>query len=402
MLNDMTFDKPLVVEGTLMNKGAEARKIALYTHNDPTSSKIVTHRFTLTAPSITFKSPMASLQHGIFVGDVYVTVPNFKLVDQKVVGNVIFTTQEAKDTFGALDATSSITGKQILADVDAVATASIVRDNAAFEKAISKDGAWIPSLLQDLTFDKELVLEGDFKNGTTVIRKIALYTQDDKHVTTRSFTLTAPKLTIKSPNANISKGTFKGDVYVTVPNFQLKGATVVGNIYFTTREAMATFTMDAASSLTGNKIFTTVVDAVASASVVNTNAAFEKSISAEGVWLPAVLRDMYFTKDLVLDGTFYDKNDKAKGEKRKIALYTQDSKKVVIDSFILSAPKLTILSPNANISKGTFIGDLYVSAPNFQLIGTKVEGNIYFTSRDYVDTFKMDATSSVTGTFEIK
>jgi peptidoglycan hydrolase-like protein with peptidoglycan-binding domain len=401
MLNDMTFDKGLVVEGTFVNKGAEARKIALYTHNDPTSSKIVTHRFTLTAPSITFNSPNSSLEHGIFVGDVYVTTPKFRLVDQKVVGNVIFTTQAAKDTF-TMDAASSITGSKILAQVDAVTTASIVDNTAAFEKAISKDGAWITATLRDLTFDKELVLDGNFKENK---RKIALYSQDDKKVTTRKFTVTAPKLTIKSPSANISKGTFKGDVYVTVPNFKLVDAIVDGDIYFTTQEALTTFTMDATSKITGNKIYTTQVDATTSASVVNTNAAFEKAISAEGTWIPAVLRDMYFTKDLVIDGTFYDKNDKTKGEKRKIALYTQvkvDGKNVVKDSFILGAPSLTIKSPNANISNGTFKGDLYVSAPNFQLIGTKVEGNIYFTSRDYVDTFKMDAKSSVTGKFDMR
>jgi peptidoglycan hydrolase-like protein with peptidoglycan-binding domain len=404
MLNDMTFDTPLVVEGEKINKGKVARKISLYTHNDPTSSKIVTHRFTLTAPSITFKSPESSLQHGIFVGDVYVTVPNFKLVDQKVVGNVIFTTQAAKDTF-TMDDASSITGKQILAQVDAVTTASIVDDAVAFEKAISKDGAWIAATLRDLTFDKEIVLDGAFTNKNAPARKIALYSQDDKKVTTRKFTLTAPKLTIKSPSANISKGTFKGDVYVTVPNFKLVDAIVDGDIYFTTQEALTTFTMDATSKITGNKIYTTAVDAVASASVVNTNAAFEKAISAEGTWIPAVLSDLYFTKDLVIDGTFHDKGDTTKALKRKIALYTQvkvDGKNVVKDRFILSAPKLTIKSPNANISNGTFKGDLYVSAPNFQLIGTKVEGNIYFSSRDYVDTFKMDANSSVTGTFKME
>ena len=62
-------------------------------------------------------------------------------------------------------------------------------------------------LLKNLTFDKELVLDGEFKNGKKdangkeiVQRKIALYTQDDKRNVTNRFTLTAPKLTIKSPN----------------------------------------------------------------------------------------------------------------------------------------------------------------------------------------------------------
>jgi peptidoglycan hydrolase-like protein with peptidoglycan-binding domain len=402
-LNDLTINKDLVLDGVFKNgkksaDGTDAiqRKIGLYTQDE---NKKVTARFTLTAPKLTILSPNARIQSGTFKGDVYVSVSNFQLVDAVVDGNVYFTTQEAKDTF-KMDAKSSVKGNQILVQIDAVATASIVDDAAAFEKAISKDGAWLAATLRDLTFDKELVLDGAFTNKNAPARKIALYSQDAKKVTTRKFTVTAPKLTIKSPSANISKGTFKGDVYVTVPNFKLVDAIVDGNIYFTTQEAMTTFTMDATSKIIGNKIYTTAVDAVASASVVNTNAAFEKAISAEGTWIPAVLSDLYFTKDLVLDGTFYDKNDKTKGEKRKIALYTQDDKRNVIDRFILSAPKLTIKSPNANISNGIFKGDLYVSAPNFQLIGTKVEGNIYFSSREYEDSFKMDAKSSVAGTIK--
>ncbi|OGO78277.1 MAG: hypothetical protein A2Y23_10505 [Clostridiales bacterium GWB2_37_7] len=405
VLRDLTFDKELVLDGVFYDKNdkakGEKRKIALYTQD---AKKVTTRSFTLTAPKLIVKSPNANISKGTFKGDVYVSAPNFNLIVAKVDGNVIFTTQEAKDTF-KMDAASSITGKQILADVDAVATASIVRDNAAFEKAISAEGSWIPSTLRDLTFDKELVLDGVFydKNDKAkgLKRKIALYTQDAKKVTTRSFTLTAPKLTVKSPNANISKGTFKGDVYVSAPNFNLIAAKVDGNVIFTTREAMDTFKMDAASSITGNKIYA-VVDTVATASIVDTNAAFEKAISAEGSWIPSTLRDMYFTKDLTLDGIFYSKDDKTKGEKRKIALYTQDDKRNVTNSFILSVPKFFIKSPNANISKGTFIGDLYVSAPGFELIGTKVEGNIYFSSQEYAQTFKMDASSSVTGTFEIK
>lgn len=141
---------------------------------------------------------------------------------------------------------------------DVVTTASIVNDEAAFENAISKDGTWIIASLKDLTFDKELVLDGEFKNGKkddkgndVIQRKIALYTQDaDKNVTA-SFTLTAPKLTVNSPNARIQSGTFKGDVYVSAQNFQLVKATVEGNLYFTSDEAEATFKMDENSKVTG-------------------------------------------------------------------------------------------------------------------------------------------------------
>ncbi|WHH60844.1 hypothetical protein [Petroclostridium sp. X23] len=143
---------------------------------------------------------------------------------------------------------------------DVTTTASIVDEEAAFEKAISNNGTWLIATIKDLTFDKELVLDGEFKNGKKdadgkdiIQRKIALYTQDDQRNVTGRFTLTAPKLTINSPEARIQSGTFKGDLYVSAPNFQLVDATVDGNVYFTTEEAQSTFKMDDKSKITGKQ-----------------------------------------------------------------------------------------------------------------------------------------------------
>lgn len=144
------------------------------------------------------------------------------------------------------------------AEPDVKTTASIVDNEEAFEKALGKEGTWIIASLKDLSFDKELVLDGDFKNGKkddagneVFQRKIALYTQDENKVVTASFKLTAPKLTINSINARIQSGTFVGDVYVSAKNFQLVKATVEGNVYFTNEEAQSTFKMDEASKITG-------------------------------------------------------------------------------------------------------------------------------------------------------
>jgi len=141
---------------------------------------------------------------------------------------------------------------------DAVTTASIVNDADAFVKATSKEGTWIIATLGDLKVDKEIKLEGEFKNGKkddkgndVIQRKIGLYTQDADHNVTARFTLTAPKLTVTSPNARIQSGTFKGDVYVSVDNFQLVDAKIDGNLYFTTDTAKSTFKMDDKSSVTG-------------------------------------------------------------------------------------------------------------------------------------------------------
>ena len=143
---------------------------------------------------------------------------------------------------------------------DVTTTASIVNDAAAFEKAISSTGTWIIAIVKDLTIDKDIALAGEFKNGKKddagkdiIQRKVALYAQDENRKITARYTLTAPKFTITSPEASIQHGTFKGDVYVSVKNFQLIDATVDGNVYFTTDEAKTTFKMDATSKVTGKQ-----------------------------------------------------------------------------------------------------------------------------------------------------
>lgn len=143
---------------------------------------------------------------------------------------------------------------------DGVTTASIVDNAAAFQKAIGTNGTWIIATVKDISTDKDLVLEGEYKNGKKdkdgkdiIQRKIALYTQDEKRNVTARFTLTAPKLTINSPNASIQHGTFKGDLYVSTKDFQLIDTKVDGNIYFTNDEAKAGFKMDDKSSVTGKQ-----------------------------------------------------------------------------------------------------------------------------------------------------
>lgn len=146
-------------------------------------------------------------------------------------------------------------------------------------------------------------------------------------------------------------------------------------------------------------------DTVTTASIVNTEAAFEKGISNTGTWIIATLKDLTFTKDLVLDGEFKNgkKDDAGKDIiQRKIGLYTQDENRKVTARFSLTAPKLTINSLNGSIQHGTFKGDLYVTAKNFQLVDCTVDGNVYFTNDEAKSTFKMDAESKVTGKQELK
>ncbi|MDF2590877.1 MAG: hypothetical protein K0S75_343 [Clostridia bacterium] len=143
---------------------------------------------------------------------------------------------------------------------DVTTTASITDKEEVFEKAMTSTGTWLIAALKDLTFTKDLVLDGEFKNGKKdeagkdiIQRKIALYTQDENRKVTNRFTLTAPKLTINSPKASIEHGTFKGDLYVNANNFKLVDNIVDGNIYFATDEAKSTFTMDETSKVNGKQ-----------------------------------------------------------------------------------------------------------------------------------------------------
>ncbi len=150
---------------------------------------------------------------------------------------------------------------------------------------------------------------------------------------------------------------------------------------------------------------TGVTDAVSSASIVDTQSAFEKAISADGTWIIAITKDLTVDKDIVLDGEFTNgkKDDNGKDiVQRKIALYSQDDQRNITARYTLTAPKLTVKSPYASLQHGKFVGDIIVDAPNFQLIDNSVQGNIYFTSQDVKDSFTMDETSTVSGVQELQ
>ena len=148
-------------------------------------------------------------------------------------------------------ATTTTAATTTAASADAVSGASKATDPDSFIKGAGKDGAWIIYTLADMTIDKEIVLEGEFKNKDVIARKIALYTQDAERKVTARFTLTAPKLTVKSENARIQGGTFKGDVYVEANGFMVVDAKVEGNVYFASEEIKSTFKLDKGGTVSG-------------------------------------------------------------------------------------------------------------------------------------------------------
>lgn len=142
---------------------------------------------------------------------------------------------------------------------DGVTTASIVDTPEAFIKAVGPDANWLAATTKDLRINQDVAVEGEYKvpdkQDTTKMvpagRKIALYAQDADRNKTASYTLTAPRLYIRSKDTKIQGGTFVGDVYVEESGFNLVDAKVDGNVYFATEDLKSTFSMDDKSSVTG-------------------------------------------------------------------------------------------------------------------------------------------------------
>ena len=141
-------------------------------------------------------------------------------------------------------------------DADVVSSASLASDEETLKKAL-KD-SWIVLLKNDITTSKDLVVEGDFtkpdkKDSSKMVpagRTIALYENDDNN-TTKSYTLTTPKITVKSKDTKIEGGTIIGDVYVEAEGFELENAKIEGNVYFSKQEYKDSFEMDDKSTVTG-------------------------------------------------------------------------------------------------------------------------------------------------------
>ncbi|MBU3181013.1 hypothetical protein [Clostridium psychrophilum] len=169
-------------------------------------------------------------------------------------------------------------------------------EETAFEKSISSKGTWIIAVTKNLTINKDLAVDGVYKNDKNVVqRKITLFSLDKAKNKTSKFTLTVPKLIINSPQTSIEYGTFKGDLYVSANNFKLVDTIVEGNVYFTTNEAKSTFKMDAKSKVTGKQ-------ELATNPMVSTVVAFEKAISSKGTSAIALTKNLTTDKDLVVDG----------------------------------------------------------------------------------------------------
>lgn len=136
-------------------------------------------------------------------------------------------------------------------ETDAVASASVVSDEAGFLKGISPEGTFIVFTTKDLSFTEDLIVSGTFtkadKEGKEVPVRSLAFTQTGAE----KYTVTAPNMVIQSENTLMEYGIFKGDVYIQAPGFTTKEATIDGNLYFATQELMDAFAIDEKTIISG-------------------------------------------------------------------------------------------------------------------------------------------------------
>lgn len=120
-------------------------------------------------------------------------------------------------------------------------------------------------------------------------------------------------------------------------------------------------------------------------------------VSNDGAWIIIFEDDLETSEELVLTGGFENNDEPA----RKLALYTQDEDRVIIDQFTLTAPSITIENDNARIQGGTFAGDVYVKADGFSIPDGTIDGNVYFASEEYQESADLTG-GTVTGAVEVE
>lgn len=292
-LNGVTKDidasgKTLTVDGLFAGDGQVKRELALYksgADNKPVET------YTLTIGKVVVKSPGFIIAQGTVKGDVYVNATGFKMKGTgKIDGNLIFASDALKTAYEAhpADHKGTVTGSvkveaatvvgvkpgQIsvaakggaisyvkVSDVKAGATKGTEKFTELSD-TLGKSGAWLAAAKTDIDASgKTLTIDGMFIGSKgEIARKVALYTQNDKHQVTKTFTLTLDKLVVNSPYTVIANGIIKGDVYVSksAAGFAAQNAKdtsdmqvtakIDGNLYFATQEQLDAYNKLAATA----------------------------------------------------------------------------------------------------------------------------------------------------------
>ena len=116
------------------------------------------------------------------------------------------------------------------------------------------------TIKNDIESNNELIMEGDFfKTDTTegnkvsyIGRKLNLFYLDNSTDFINSYTLSVPKLIIRSNDTTIKGGKIKGDIYVESDGLILDDTKVKGNIYFKDIKNKESFKLENTASVSGD------------------------------------------------------------------------------------------------------------------------------------------------------
>ncbi len=144
------------------------------------------------------------------------------------------------------------------------------------------------------------------------------------------------------------------------------------------------------------------VDLVTAASISDNPAAIEKAMGEDGTWIICPTTDMTFSSELVIEGTFHNKDDSSRDIYRKVGPYDQDDDHNVTERYTINAPQFTVKSPNLKFQGGIFVGDVLVEANGFTIDDATVVGNVYFTKAEYKDSFVTEEGGQVIGETKVQ
>lgn len=143
-------------------------------------------------------------------------------------------------------------------------------------------------------------------------------------------------------------------------------------------------------------------DAVSSASQAPDEATFIEKISKDGNFIILTSRDLSFTEDLTVEGTFTKPNKEGKEVPTRSLAFAENGADGKIVSYSVTVPNLLIKSENTLLEYGTVIGNVYIQAEGFKTKEAKIEGNLYFATQELMDAFEKDDATIITGTTEVK
>ncbi len=162
------------------------------------------------------------------------------------------------------------------------------------------------------------------------------------------------------------------------------------------------YTDAAVAKANGELPVTENVDAISTASITTNASDIVSALSSDGNWIVAALGDVVVDEPIVVDGTFYKKNNEENGVYRKLTpsnhVYDTEGNrdKTKEEFYVLTAKQgIIVNSPNFNLVNGTIVGDITVTGTGFTTNNMTIFGNINFANQEARDTANLQNTNII-------